>query len=127
MTAGGGWTDWRPVRVGRAYAPIPRDASGVYVIRRRRGGKVVYVGQSHTGRLRKTALRHFQHWKRDHFHQFDRATYDPATVEIRWRVVTGGRLAVLRAEAEAIAELHPSDNIEVPVSSADEPADVAPF
>lgn len=34
--------------------------SGVYVIRR--NGKVCYVGESHTGRLKKTLAHHFQTW-----------------------------------------------------------------
>jgi excinuclease UvrABC nuclease subunit len=36
------------------------DKSGVYVIRR--NGVVVYVGESHTGRLKKTLAHHFQSW-----------------------------------------------------------------
>jgi excinuclease UvrABC nuclease subunit len=37
--------------------------SGVYVIREKGFfGEIVYVGESHTGRLKKTLLRHFQRW-----------------------------------------------------------------
>jgi hypothetical protein len=38
------------------------NRSGVYIIRDKRSKKVLYVGESHTGRLRKTMLRHFQFW-----------------------------------------------------------------
>jgi len=37
--------------------------SGVYVIREKGlFGSIVYIGESHTGRLNSTMLRHFQHW-----------------------------------------------------------------
>lgn len=41
-----------------------RDASGVYAITDRRG-RVLYIGESHTGRLYDTITRHFRAWKRD--------------------------------------------------------------
>ena len=37
-------------------------ASGVYVIKGRQSGKILYVGESHTGNLYSTLTRHFQHW-----------------------------------------------------------------
>lgn len=37
--------------------------SGVYVIREAFAGEVLYVGESHSGRLKKTLLHHFQHWE----------------------------------------------------------------
>lgn len=40
---------------------IRADASGVYLIRPK-GGAIVYIGESHTRRLRKTMKRHFQDW-----------------------------------------------------------------
>lgn len=40
-----------------------KGKSGVYVIRERGFlGRVLYIGESHTGRLHSTLLRHFQHW-----------------------------------------------------------------
>lgn len=36
--------------------------SGVYVIRSFLTARTLYIGESHTGRLRKTMLRHFQAW-----------------------------------------------------------------
>ena len=38
----------------------PLGSSGIYVIKD--GSRFAYVGESHTGRLRKTFLRHFQTW-----------------------------------------------------------------
>ena len=40
-----------------------KGKSGVYVIRDRGFlGEVQYIGESHSGRLYSTLLRHFQHW-----------------------------------------------------------------
>lgn len=51
---------------GRKLSPWVHELagkSGVYVIREKGFlGEIVYVGESHTGRLKKTLLRHFQHW-----------------------------------------------------------------
>lgn len=40
-----------------------KGRSGVYVIRSKSSGKILYVGESHTGRLKKTMTRHFQVWR----------------------------------------------------------------
>lgn len=42
-----------------------RRASGVYAIIARRGRVVLYVGESHSGRLYDTITRHFRAWKVD--------------------------------------------------------------
>ncbi|HWD19344.1 MAG TPA: hypothetical protein VHB20_08685 [Verrucomicrobiae bacterium] len=51
---------------GRKYRSWVSDLSGksgVYVIREKGlFGGIVYIGESHTGRLKNTLLRHFQHW-----------------------------------------------------------------
>lgn len=51
---------------GRALSPWVAELtgkSGVYFIREKGFlGSIVYIGESHTGRLEKTLLRHFQHW-----------------------------------------------------------------
>jgi len=39
-----------------------KGKSGVYVIQRKRDGKTLYVGESHTGNLKRTLQRHFWHW-----------------------------------------------------------------
>jgi len=50
-----------------AWVKELKGKSGVYLIREKNGflffaGDVVYVGESHTGRLNTTLLRHFQRW-----------------------------------------------------------------
>ena len=59
--------DFRPVKVPGGFAPWVRalqGKSGCYVIKEAGFlGEVVYIGESHTGRLRETLTRHFQHWK----------------------------------------------------------------
>ncbi len=51
---------------GRKISPWVRELagkSGVYIIRAKGFlGSIVYIGESHTGRLNSTLLRHFQHW-----------------------------------------------------------------
>jgi len=51
---------------GRKYRPWVADLagkSGAYVIREKGFlGEILYIGESHTGRLKATLLRHFQHW-----------------------------------------------------------------
>ena len=62
-----------PVKEGRQIADWVRGLkgkSGVYVIREKAGiiaefldmADVLYIGESHTGRLYSTLLRHFQRW-----------------------------------------------------------------
>lgn len=41
------------------------QASGVYAIAERRSRRVLYVGESHTGRLYDTITRHFREWRVD--------------------------------------------------------------
>jgi excinuclease UvrABC nuclease subunit len=62
--------EYRPVKEGHAVAAwvkALKGKSGVYLIREKNGflffaGDVVYCGESHSGRLNTTLLRHFQHW-----------------------------------------------------------------
>lgn len=54
-----------PAKVGSRYHAQIRElahASGVYVIRRKSSRRVLYVGESHTGRLYDTLTRHFRKW-----------------------------------------------------------------
>ncbi len=59
--------EFRPVKEGRSVAEWVKGLkgrSGVYLIRERGFfGAVLYIGESHTGRLYSTLLRHFQRWK----------------------------------------------------------------
>ena len=43
-----------------------RGKSGVYCIKDNDDGAVLYVGESHTGRLYQTLTRHFQKWSNAH-------------------------------------------------------------
>jgi len=58
---------FRPIKNGKAIADwvkALKGKSGVYIVRERGWlGNVLYVGESHTGRLYSTLLRHFQRWK----------------------------------------------------------------
>lgn len=47
----------------RAFAGV--RASGVYMLVDKASGAVLYVGESHTGRLYETITRHFRAWKRE--------------------------------------------------------------
>lgn len=76
---------------------------GVYVIRSTHG-RVLYVGESHTGRLKKTLLRHFQAWSG----KTAGPTYVRNAVEIAV-LVTSSASAVARQNA-LIAKLKPRDN-----------------
>ncbi len=56
-----------PALQGGAYHPHlaelrSYEASGVYAIVSRKGGRVLYIGESHTGRLYDTITRHFRAW-----------------------------------------------------------------
>jgi excinuclease UvrABC nuclease subunit len=50
---------------------ILKNRSGVYIIKNRNTGEVLYIGESHTGRLDNTLKRHFYAWEdspeREHF------------------------------------------------------------
>jgi hypothetical protein len=110
---------YRPI--GRAGEPYPdwvralKGKSGVYVIRER--GEVVYVGESHAGRLYNTVTRHFQTWRRwkgfwkgQYAEGHDPGlTYDRAKVEVAVRLTTAAE--ALDEEARLIARLRPRDNL----------------
>ena len=65
--------EFRPIKEGRRLAAWVKGLngkSGVYLIRQTFPSptlipqtEIVYIGESHTGRLLKTLLRHFQHWE----------------------------------------------------------------
>lgn len=80
--------------------------SGAYVIRRTLNNKILYVGESHTGRLQTTIKRHFWKWSEDetHFH----FTCDPADVEIAVRITP--QKAAKGAQDNLIRRLKPKHN-----------------
>lgn len=83
--------------------------SGVYVIRKdallsSKPGRVVYVGESHSGRLYETLTRHFQDWDGPQEHTvYDRETH---TVSVK---ITG-RGQAIQFQNSAIKRLQPRDN-----------------
>jgi hypothetical protein len=98
-----------------------RGKSGVYAIRKPAGwissAEVLYVGESHTGRLYQTLTRHFQQWRRGKdwwrgkfsSEQTDPGhTYDRGAVEVMWKVATPAR-AILWQSAW-IRSFKPRDN-----------------
>jgi hypothetical protein len=115
---------YRPVgRKGERYPAWIRDLkgqSGVYVIRVREDGKprVVYVGESHSGRLYETMTRHFQVWRRwkgfwggqGYGRGHDPGlTYRREHVEVAARVTSAAE--ALDEEARLIERLRPRDNL----------------
>lgn len=90
--------------------------SGVYVIRDRRSSRVLYVGESHTGRLFDTVTRHFRKWKlyRDpQGRRFGGTTYDRELVRVSWARVPADQADEI--QRALIAKLNPRDNeIEFP-------------
>lgn len=85
--------------------PPTGELSGVYAIANL-AGEVLYVGESHTGRLRKTLARHFQEWADDTQPRF---TYDRHRVQVCWIQTSPGE--ALQVEAEWFEELQPRDNL----------------
>jgi hypothetical protein len=112
-----------------------RGKSGVYLIReRQRDGSnpVVYIGESHAGRLYQTLTRHFQTWRRHKKFWSGQYTgsqsHDPGLTYHRARCTVAVRvLAPERAiaeEARLIARLRPRDNL---TGQPEESGDDVPF
>lgn len=114
---------FRPIRTDKGYAPWLAEAAGahgVYVIRQRaRKGKpaiVLYVGESHTHRLRETLQRHYQQWKG----QTAGPTFDAAETEVAMETFLEGNDAI-RRQNRLIRQLSPIHNIVVPDEADDPP------
>jgi hypothetical protein len=130
---------YRPLgETGTPYPPWVRalkGKSGVYVIRetaRDGSSEIVYVGESHTGRLYNTLTRHFQSWRRSKKFwtgQYGGQGHDPGLTYPRNRVTVAVRVLspqrALDEEARLIARLRPRDNLLGQPS--DEAEDVIPF
>ncbi len=104
-------------------------ASGVYAIRQRGffGNVIVYVGESHTGSLRKTLTRHFQSWHRgpkkwfvgqyapaqtDPGHTYDRAVCDAAFERCPAGLGPGKQVEwCVAKQADWIRRMEPRDNV----------------
>jgi hypothetical protein len=116
---------YRPI--GETGTPYPtwlralKGKSGVYVIREtKRDGssQIVYVGESHTGRLYQTLTRHFQSWRRSKKFwtgQYGGQGHDPGLTYPRNRVTVAVRVLppqrALDEEVRLIARLRPRDNL----------------
>ena len=102
---------WEP---GRGYNPRVRElaagAHGCYAFRD--GAEVVYVGESHTGRLWKTLLRHFQGMQSGKFEDRREWVYqykDAVEVSL-WLTRTGQQAMDL--ETELIERYQPTNRSE---------------
>lgn len=130
---------YRPI--GETGAPYPewiralKGKSGVYVIREtKRDGssQIVYVGESHRGRLYNTLTRHFASWRRSKKFwsgQYGGQGHDPGLTYPRNRVTVAVRVLpperAIDEEARLIARLRPRDNVlGQPIDDAEE---VVPF
>jgi hypothetical protein len=85
-----------------------RTKSGAYVIRNKATHEILYVGESHTGRLAKTIKRHFYAWKDDParvHHVFARRS-----VEVATRVTPPDKAK--EEEKALIARLQPEKNVQ---------------
>jgi hypothetical protein len=115
---------FRPV--GGRNEPYPdwvralKGQSGVYVIREHTAGgrpAIVYVGESHSGRLYETLTRHFQAWRR--WKGFWRGQFgeghDPGLTYRRDRVEAAVRVTsaadAIDEELRLIQRLKPRDNL----------------
>lgn len=103
---------YRSVVDGRdliSYATWVRELrfrNGVYVVRDRTGRDVLYVGESHSGRLYSTLTRHFQYWKG----YTAGTTYDRDHVEVAVSHLDAPSKDVVHAQVSLIEELRPRDN-----------------
>jgi hypothetical protein len=83
-----------------------RHQSGAYVIRQRKTGKVLYVGESHSGLLAKVIKRHFWPWRDDP--ERIHLTYRRGDVEIAVRITPPA--SAVGAQDNLIKRLEPRDN-----------------
>lgn len=117
-------TPWR--RVGGSGENYPEwlraldGSSGVYAIREAGflGSRVVYVGESHTGNLKKTITRHFQSWGRGKgfwagmfrgSNTDPGRTYDRASCEVC--VLVTSPTQAIPTQDKWIREMSPRDNV----------------
>lgn len=83
---------------------IQKNVSGVYLIKNKSTGKIVYVGSSRT-QLKKTIFRHFQKWEEN---GEKRKTYPKFGYKIR--IILSSPSQAERLERYFIAKLNPKDN-----------------
>lgn len=101
---------------GHAYHPRlgalrDRRASGVYAIFDRETRRLLYIGESHTGRLYDTITRHFRAWEPENDPQGRRrggTTYDRSAVRVAVQLTTADMAQA--TQYAAIIMLNPRDN-----------------
>lgn len=98
-----------------------KGKSGVYVIRDKTDKRTLYVGESHTGRLKKTLLRHFQAWSG----KTAGPTYNRGSVEIA--VIVTDKDRAVSVQNKLIDELEPRDNTISPATTKKRPKTDNPF
>lgn len=109
-------SNFRPIRGRGEYAlwlAKTAGANGVYVIRQKarkgRKGLILYVGESHTHRLRETLQRHFQEWTG----RTAGPTFDAKKTEVAIEIFLLGDDAIERQNA-LIRRFRPVHNVVVP-------------
>ncbi len=108
---------WREVHEPAGFQEWVRElrgASGVYAIRSSSSGEILYVGESHSGRLYQTITRHFQVSSNG----YKGPTYQRGRCEVRIEVTTPRD--ALDLQDEWIRRLQPRDNEMIPVDDDDE-------
>ena len=90
-----------------AWMDRARGRSGVYIIRRRGvpAGPVLYVGESHKGKLYETMSRHFQEWQGD----TAGPSYRREDVWVAFRACPANQAVTW--QNNLICELAPRDNV----------------
>ena len=84
---------WHWIEAGDSFGPYPeriRDlrkakANGVYAIRLKSSGEVVYIGESHSHCLYQTMTRHLQKQHRGGFERY--FVIDRSLVEVDWTIL----------------------------------------
>ena len=112
---------WRSIGVPGVFEDWILDLrgySGVYAIRDTYSGEVLYVGESHTGRLYDTLTRHFQ----SRSHSYHGPNLDRGRCEAKAEVCSVGEVEDL--QYEWISRLRPTLNELVPAGATD---DEVPF
>lgn len=104
-------SSWRsPLGPDRRWAPWMRELygqNGVYMIRSDGTGELLYIGESHTGRLFYTVTRHMWNWEG----RGAGPTYSPSRVQIAVELIDDPHEAIDR-QFELIRRLSPRDNVQ---------------
>jgi excinuclease UvrABC nuclease subunit len=83
-----------------------KNLSGVYIIKGKVLGTILYIGESHTGNLEKTVKRHFWTWNDDFLHHH--FTYEPILCEVMITNTTAA--SAKEKQDELILKYKPRDN-----------------